>query len=224
MIDKSEFISWKQKLTHKDVQLVAVSKVHPPDKIRTLYEWGHRDFGENKVQELVNKYQELPKDIQWHLIGHLQRNKVKEVVDFVALIHSIDSMRLLNKIEKEAAKVDRKVPILLQLKIAEEESKYGLDKEQLISLSTKIAEGAYPHVQLNGLMGMASFSDDKEQLRREFGELNSMFQFLKEDILSEIDSFNICSMGMSGDYEIALEQGSNMIRVGSSIFGPRPYH
>lgn len=224
MIDQSEFLSWKQALSAASVKLVAVSKVHPTDRIRTLYEWGHRNFGENKVQELVNKYQELPKDIQWHLIGHLQRNKVKEIVEFVALIHSVDSARLLNKIEKEAAKLDRKVPILLQMKIAEEESKYGLDKQQLLNLCTKIANGEYPHVQLNGLMGMASFTDDKEQVRREFSELKAVYHFLKKDILSEMDSFNICSMGMSGDYEIAMEQGSNMIRVGSSIFGPRPYH
>ncbi|HKK89617.1 MAG TPA: YggS family pyridoxal phosphate-dependent enzyme [Saprospiraceae bacterium] len=224
MIDQSEFLSWKQELNEKGVQLVAVSKVHPAEKIMTLYKWGHRDFGENKVQELVNKYQELPKDIQWHLIGHLQRNKVKDIVAFVALIHAVDSERLLNKIEKEAAKLDRRVPILLQLKIAEEESKYGLNKEQLISLSTKIAGREYPHIQLKGLMGMASFTDDKEQVRREFSELKAMFDFLKKDIFSEIDAFNLCSMGMSGDYKIAMEQGSNMIRVGSSIFGPRPAH
>lgn len=224
MIDKADFDHWKQKLEEQGVNLVAVSKVHSSEKIMQVYEWGHRDFGENKVQEMAAKHEELPKDIQWHLIGHLQRNKVKDIVGFVGMIHSVDSERLLNKIEKEAAKVNLVVPILLQLKIAEEESKYGLDKGQLNTLSEKIADGDYQHIELRGLMGMASFTDNKEQVHREFEELRIAFEALKLGKLADLEHFNIRSMGMSGDYEIAIEHGSNMIRVGSSIFGPRPVH
>jgi hypothetical protein len=224
MIDRSALLTWKEQLEDKGVKLVAVSKVHSAEKIRQVYEWGHRDFGENRVQELTTKYEELPKDIRWHLIGHLQRNKVKEIISFVGLIHSVDSERLLNKIEKEATKMDRVVPILLQLKIAEEESKYGLTKEELIRLSGDIANGKFAHVELKGLMGMASLTEDKSQIEREFNELKNMFDYLKNKFFKESEQFSIRSMGMSSDYEIAMACGSNMVRVGSAIFGPRPRH
>lgn len=222
MIDKVEFLDWTKELKDQGVQLVAVSKVHPVNKIKQVYDWGHRDFGENRVQELLEKHAELPKDICWHLIGHLQRNKVKDIVGFIGLIHSVDSARLLNKIEKEAAKIGREIPVLLQLKIAEEESKYGLRVEELIALCGKIANGSYPHIELRGLMGMASFTDDSEQVKREFEKLSGLFEQMKSKYFSQSANFTIRSMGMSGDYKIALRQGSNMIRVGSSVFGPRP--
>ncbi len=212
---------FKKQLEGKDCILVAVSKTKPVSDIEQAYETGHRVFGENKVQELTDKYEQLPKDIEWHMIGHLQRNKVKYIAGFVALIHSVDSPRLLRAINKEGRKADRKIPCLLQVHIAEEESKYGFDEGEITAL---LDEGIFedlPFVEVRGLMGMATFTDDQTKIRREFETLAQLFRRLKERNLPENVKMEVLSMGMSGDYEIALDLGSNMVRVGSAIFGAR---
>lgn len=197
------------------VTLVAVSKTKPNSDIMEAYEAGHRDFGENKVQELVAKQEDLPDDIRWHMIGHLQRNKVKYLVDFVHLIHGVDSMRLLKEINKRAGKAGKRVDCLLQIHIAEESSKFGLDEEELQEIVESI--DTFEHVRVRGLMGMATFTDDNVQVLREFRYLRRLYDDLKYK-LPKIDTL---SMGMSGDYELALEEGSTMVRIGSSIFGAR---
>ena len=202
----------------EDVELIAVSKTRSNDEILELYNAGHKVFGENRVQELIEKQEVLPKDIQWHLIGHLQRNKVKYIVEFVHLIHSVESERLLKEINKQAKRFERVIPCLLQIKIAEEETKFGLDKEEAENI-LKTYKEKFENVQIIGVMGMATFTDDMEQVRREFKSLKNVydqFQTLDDDI-------QILSMGMSGDYELAIEEGSNMVRVGSAIFGEREY-
>lgn len=202
----------------EDVELIAVSKTRSNDEILELYNAGHKVFGENRVQELIEKQEVLPKDIQWHLIGHLQRNKVKYIAEFVHLIHSVESERLLKEINKQAKRFERVIPCLLQIKIAEEETKFGLDKEEAENI-LKTYKEKFENVQIIGVMGMATFTDDMEQVRREFKSLKNVydqFQTLDEDI-------QILSMGMSGDYELAIEEGSNMVRVGSAIFGEREY-
>jgi pyridoxal phosphate enzyme (YggS family) len=186
-----------------------------------LYDEGQRIFGENKVQELVLKYQELPKDIHWHLIGHLQSNKVKFIAPFISLIHSVDSLSLLKEIERQAKKNNRVIDCLLQFHIASEETKYGLDfseAEQLLK-SKEYADMKY--VRIVGVMGMASFSEDEALVRAEFKNLKNIFLELKNHFFSQEDSFCNISMGMSGDYEIAIEEGSNMVRIGSLLFGER---
>lgn len=203
----------------EQVTLVAVSKTQPHQAIQTLYDAGQRVFGENKVQELVDKFEALPKDIQWHMIGHLQKNKVKYMASFVHLIHSVDSEDLLKEINKQAAKNNRVISCLMQIHIAQEETKFGMDateaKELLESYSEK-----YPNVRIVGLMGMATFTEDENQVRKEFQYLKSLFdQFQQQN--SEL---KILSMGMSGDYQMAIEEGSTMVRVGSSIFGERNYN
>lgn len=202
----------------EDVELIAVSKTRSNEEILELYNAGHKVFGENRVQELIEKQEVLPKDIQWHLIGHLQRNKVKYIVEFVHLIHSVESERLLKEINKQAKRFERVIPCLLQIKIAEEETKFGLDKEEAENI-LKTYKEKFENVQIIGVMGMATFTDDMEQVRREFKSLKNVydqFQTLDDDI-------QILSMGMSGDYELAIEEGSNMVRVGSAIFGEREY-
>lgn len=202
----------------EDVELIAVSKTRSNDEILELYNAGHKVFGENRVQELIEKQEVLPKDIQWHLIGHLQRNKVKYIAEFVHLIHSVESERLLKEINKQAKRFERVIPCLLQIKIAEEETKFGLDKEEAENI-LKTYKEKFENVQIIGVMGMATFTDDMEQVRREFKSLKKVydhFQTLDDDI-------QILSMGMSGDYELAIEEGSNMVRVGSAIFGEREY-
>lgn len=202
----------------EDVELIAVSKTRSNDEILELYNAGHKVFGENRVQELIEKQEVLPKDIQWHLIGHLQRNKVKYIAEFVHLIHSVESERLLKEINKQAKRFERVIPCLLQIKIAEEETKFGLDKEEAENI-LKTYKEKFENVQIIGVMGMATFTDDMEQVRREFKSLKNVydqFQTLDDDI-------QILSMGMSGDYELAIEEGSNMVRVGSAIFGEREY-
>ena len=202
----------------EDVELIAVSKTRSNEEILELYNAGHKVFGENRVQELIEKQEVLPKDIQWHLIGHLQRNKVKYIAEFVHLIHSVESERLLKEINKQAKRFERVIPCLLQIKIAEEETKFGLDKEEAENILKTYRE-KFENVQIIGVMGMATFTDDMEQVRREFKSLKNVydqFQTLDEDI-------QILSMGMSGDYELAIEEGSNMVRVGSAIFGEREY-
>jgi len=212
---------FNKQLEGTDCVLVAVSKTKPPGDIMEAYEAGHRVFGENKVQELTEKYEQLPKDIEWHMIGHLQRNKVKYIASFVGLIESVDSLRLLRAINKEGRKADRKVPCLLQVHIAEEESKYGFDEKEISQLLDEGVFDELPFVEVRGLMGMATFTVDQTKIRREFQSLTDLWERLSKRDLPQNVKMEILSMGMSGDFEIALETGSTMIRVGSAIFGAR---
>lgn len=205
------------------VCLVAVSKTKPDADLLEAYEAGQRVFGENKVQELVQKYESLPKDIEWHFIGHLQTNKVKYIAPFVGLIHGVDSLKLLKTIDKEARKAGRKIACLLQFHIAEEETKFGLDLAEARQILTLDEFTQLEFVDIRGVMGMATYTDDTEQIRREFRQLKSIFNQLKQDFFVGKDSFSEISMGMSGDFIIAVEEGSTMVRVGSSIFGERLY-
>ncbi len=209
----------------KGVTLVAVSKTKPASDIQEMYALGQRDFGENYVQELVDKQAELPTDIRWHFIGHLQSNKAKYIAPFVNLIHGVDSFKLLLEINKQAAKHDRVIDVLLQVYIANEETKFGLDEKELIELMDYYTaqKPELANVRICGLMGMASFSDNRQQVRAEFSKLNNLFQFLKQSYFLTDPSFSIKSMGMSGDYTIAIEEGSNMVRIGSLLFGERNY-
>ncbi|MBL0099682.1 MAG: YggS family pyridoxal phosphate-dependent enzyme [Saprospiraceae bacterium] len=204
------------------VKLVAVSKTKPVADIQILYDAGQIIFGENKVQEMVEKYQSLPKDIQWHLIGHLQKNKVKYIAPFVSMIHSVDSAELLDTIYKEAAKNETKINILLQFHIAKEETKFGLDIEEATNLLDKLDPRYANHVSFCGVMGMASFTSDENIIRNEFRALKTIFQTIKNKYFSADPSFCEISMGMSSDYKIAIEEGSTMVRIGSAIFGHRP--
>lgn len=206
-----------------NVTLVAVSKTKPAEQIMEAYQSGHRIFGENKVQEMTKKYEQLPKDIQWHMIGHLQRNKVKYIAPYVSLIHSVDSLRLLQTINKEGAKNNRVIPCLLQIHIAKEETKFGLNETELFEILDGDEIKNLNHITINGLMGMATFTEDKEKIRSEFKTLKNLFDTVKNRYFSDNSTFSILSMGMSGDYQIAIEEGSNMIRVGSAIFGERRY-
>ena len=199
------------------VTLVAVSKTKSVEEISQAYEAGQRVFGENKIQEMASKWEELPKDIAWHMIGHVQSNKVKYMAHFVDLIHGVDSFKLLKEIQKQAIKHDRTIRCLIQIRIAEEETKFGLPEEELEAL-LKAAEDL-PNVQIAGLMGMATFTDNQNQITFEFNKLKDLYDKVK----SSSASMNTLSMGMSGDYSIAIECGSNMIRVGSKIFGERTY-
>ncbi|MCC5932007.1 MAG: YggS family pyridoxal phosphate-dependent enzyme [Cyclobacteriaceae bacterium] len=211
----------KKKIVSYNPVLVAVSKTKPADDILKIYNSGHRDFGENKVQELVDKYEKLPKDIQWHLIGHLQSNKVKYIAPFVHLIHAVDSFKLLQVINKEGLKNKRVIPCLLQVYIAREESKFGLSDEELYELIEDPALAELKNVQIEGLMGMATFTENQQTVRSEFKHLKSLYDDLGNKKLPDNAEMKILSMGMSGDFEIALEEGSNMVRVGSIIFGER---
>lgn len=202
----------------KEVQLVAVSKKHPVEAILTVYNLGQRVFGENKVQELCEKQPLLPKDIEWHLIGHLQTNKVKYIAPFIDTIQSVDSSKLLEEIDKQAAKNQRKIKVLLQVKIAEEESKFGLEIHEAKELFQQWLNGKFPNVEINGLMGMATFTDDKNQVKKEFTLLKQIF-----DKLTLQKPLKILSMGMSDDYPVAILCGANSVRVGSAIFGHRQY-
>jgi pyridoxal phosphate enzyme (YggS family) len=203
------------------VTLVAVSKTKPANLIQELYIQGQRIFGENRVQELVEKYEALPKDIQWHLIGHLQRNKVKYIAPFVAMIHSIDSERLLDEVNACVRKNNRKIKILLQFYIAQEETKFGFDIEEIQNLFSHRSPETFDSIEFCGVMGMASFSDDENQVRNEFKNLKSIFELLKSNYFSQNPGFKEISMGMSGDYLIAIDEGSTMVRIGSSLFGVR---
>lgn len=199
------------------VTLVAISKTKPVETIREAYAAGQRIFGENKVQELVPKHEALPKDIEWHLVGHLQTNKVKYIAPFVSLIHSADSLKLLQEIDKQGQKNNRTIDVLLQIYIAREETKFGLSPEEAQALLASPEFAALQNVRVRGLMGMASNTDNTEQVRREFASLKTFFDELKKTR----PHFDILSMGMSGDYLLAAEEGSTMVRVGSSIFGSR---
>ncbi len=206
-----------------DVTLLAVSKTHPAEAIQEAYDAGQRCFGENKVQELIAKAPLLPQDIEWHLIGHLQTNKVRSVLPYVSLIQSVDSLKLVATIDNESAKLALSTRILLQVHIAQEETKFGFSPEELRPLIEKNAFTSYKHVQIYGLMGMASLSEDEAQIRREFDSLKALFDEIRAKNLLPVSPFQILSMGMSGDYPIAVEAGSTLVRVGSSIFGARNY-
>jgi len=206
-----------------NVQLVAVSKTKPNADILEAYQLGQRDFGENKVQELTTKYESLPKDIEWHFIGHLQTNKVKYIAPFVALIHGVDSLKLLKTIDREAAKNNRVINCLLQFYIASEATKFGLDLDEAKQLLDSVEFGELQHVQIAGVMGMATYTSNVEQIRNEFKTLKKIFDTLKANYFSDHQYFCEISMGMSDDYKIAIEQGSTMVRIGSTIFGARNY-
>ncbi len=200
--------------------LVAVSKTKPSEDIKIAYQEGQRDFGENKVQELVQKAEGLPKDINWHMVGHLQRNKVKYITPFVYLIHGVDSLRLLLEIQKQAKRIDRKVQCLLQIHIAKEETKFGFSQEEINELVTSKKIGELSHVQIMGIMGMASNTLSEDIVHEEFKSLKQMFEAFKS-FTAQNFQMKFLSMGMSGDFKIALSEGSNMIRIGSTIFGSR---
>ena len=202
----------------ENVKLVTVSKTNPAEKIKEVYDLGQRAFGENKVQELLEKQPVLPNDIEWHLIGHLQTNKVKFVAGFISMIESVDSEKLLKEIDKEALKNERKINVLLQVKIAKEETKFGLTVDEAKDIFNKYLHGNYPNIEIKGLMGMASFVENESQIREEFGILKQFF-----DELSDLKPLETLSMGMSGDFPLAIECGSNSVRVGSAIFGERNY-
>jgi len=205
------------------VTLVAVSKTKPEELILEAYNVGQRVFGENKVQDLAEKYEHLPKNIIWHMIGHLQTNKVKYIAPFVSLIHAVDSFKLLKTINKEAAKNNRIIDCLFQIHIAKEETKFGLDKEELLDILNSDEYKQLKNIRIVGLMGMATNTSDMEIVKNEFAGLKSLLDELKQSHFSGEDSFKEISMGMSGDYKIAVEQGSTMVRIGSSIFGARNY-
>ena len=206
------------------VKLVAVSKFNPSEAIMEAYQAGQRIFGESRPQELLQKVQELPSDIQWHFIGHLQTNKLKMVLPYATLIHSVDSERLLKEINKYAVKNGLKVKCLLELFVAQEETKQGFSKEELLALMDSMQNDPLEGVEICGLMGMASFVDDQQQIRGEFAALKETFDHVREKYISTHPNFNELSMGMSGDYKIAVEMGSTMVRIGTTIFGARNYN
>lgn len=216
----SENIKKYQGSLPKNTTLVAVSKTKPVSSLLQAYDAGQRVFGENKIQEMASKWEEMPKDIQWHMIGHVQTNKVKYMAPFVDLIHTVDSLKLLREINKQAAKHDRVINCLLQIKIAEEEHKFGLDHHDALLLLAKDIQATLPHVSIVGLMGMASFTDNKTQIETEFKKLST----LHKEFIKQHPQLTVLSMGMSSDYTLALNHGSTMVRIGSSIFGARNYN
>ncbi|MFK7812483.1 MAG: YggS family pyridoxal phosphate-dependent enzyme [Maribacter sp.] len=203
-----------------EVTLVAVSKTKPVSDLQEAYDAGQRVLGENKVQEMTQKWEAMPKDIQWHMIGHVQRNKVKYMAEFVSLIHGVDSFKLLKEIDKQAKKHNRVIDCLLQIHIAEEDTKFGLDESELNEIIASEEFKQLENVRVVGLMGMATFTDNREQIRREFKQLKSIYTSLE----NKLENLGILSMGMSGDYQMAIEEGSTMVRIGSSIFGARNIH
>lgn len=209
----------QRELTPKKCKLIAVSKTQPIEKILEAYHAGQRSFGENKAQELEKKWKELPRDIEWHMIGHLQTNKVKYIAPFVSQIHSVDSQKLVAEINKQGNKENRVISCLLQIHIAQEDSKFGLSYEDLLRLLDEVNN--YPFVKVTGLMGMATLTDNEEQIRSEFGQLKRYFDELKSKKFSKNIEMKDLSMGMSSDYKIALEMGSTMVRIGTTIFGER---
>lgn len=219
----SENLNSVRKNIPSQVTLVAVSKFHPVESIREAYNCGQRIFGESRVQELTDKVSQLPTDIEWHFIGHLQTNKVKYIAPFITMIHAIDSERLLQEIDKSAAKVNRTIDCLLQIHIAEEESKFGFSLDECREFMASGRWKQMPNIRLRGVMGMATFTENETQVRREFEHLNHFFQEIKEKWFADEASFSEISMGMSDDYRMAIESGSTMVRIGSTIFGNRQY-
>lgn len=216
---KNNIDSLKRQIEGKRCELIAISKTQPAEIVLEAYRAGQRAFGENKVKEMEAKAKELPKDIQWHMVGHLQTNKVKYIAPFVSLIHSVDSLKLLEEINKQGNKANRVIPCLLQVHIAQEESKFGLSVEELKSILEQVNK--YPFVKVIGLMGMATLTDNDDLIRREFSKLRELFEELKSKKFSKNIEMRELSMGMSSDYQIALDEGSTMIRVGTAIFGDR---
>ena len=214
-VDKVAYQRINEELRLSNITLVAVSKTKPVEDILELYELGHRDFGENYVQELVEKAERLPKDIRWHFIGHLQSNKVKLIMPFIYLIHGVDSLKLLKEIDKQAEKNKRHIDCLLQVHIAQEETKFGFDENELFALEI----GQFANVKIKGLMGMASLTENVNKIRIEFKQLKTLYGKLS----TFTPQLSILSMGMSADYKIAIEEGSNMVRIGSLLFGERSY-
>lgn len=217
----TNLLAVKTEIAPYAIELVAISKTKSVSEILEAYQAGQRIFGENKVQELVEKQEQLPKDIQWHMVGHLQSNKVKYIAAFINLIQSVDSLPLLQEINKQALKNNRVIDCLLQLSIADEESKFGLDLDQAITLLRSAEFQELKNVRLIGVMGMATNTENPKQIKEEFYELKTFFKGLKQSFFKNIDYFKEISMGMSHDYKIAIEQGSTMVRVGSTIFGQR---
>lgn len=209
------------KVQQHQARLIAVSKTHSVEKILKIYHEGQRIFGENRPQEMLEKQAALPADIQWHMIGHLQTNKVKYIAPFVAMIHSVDSLKLLKEIDRQAQKHQRVIDCLLQFHIAKEETKFGLDEEEARQLLASPEYTAMKHVRICGVMGMATFTDNQQQVRQEFRHLKGIFDQLKSRFFADDDHFREISMGMSGDWELALEEGSTLVRIGSLIFGAR---
>lgn len=203
------------------VKLIAVSKTKPNSSVLEAYNSGHKVFGENKVQDLILKQKDLPKDIEWHFIGHLQRNKVKNIAPFVSLIHAVDSLRLLSKINEEALKNDRIINCLMQMHIADESSKFGLHINELKEILSSEEYLSMKGIKIKGLMGMATYTENREQIKQEFDSLRNSFQEIKNEFFKNSDDFKDISMGMSGDFDIAIESGSSMVRIGSIIFGER---
>lgn len=201
--------------------MVAVSKTQPVERIKSMYDAGQRMFGENRVQELLEKKDQLPSDIEWHLIGHLQRNKVKQIAPFIQMIHSVDSIDLAGEINKQATKCKRQIPILLQFRIAIEETKFGITLDSAEHFMEALLDKKFDHLLICGVMGMASFVDDKKQILEEFQSLRSIFEWLRSNYFAGSPDFKEISMGMSGDYQIALRAGSTLVRIGSLLFGPR---
>ena len=201
-------------------RLIAVSKTKPAEMILEAYRYGHRDFGENKVQELAEKHDKLPKDIRWHMIGHLQRNKVKYIAPFVALIHAVDSERLLREIDKQAGKNNRIIDCLMQIHVAAEETKFGWLPEELIQFVKTDALDQYPNIRITGLMGMATNTENTQQVSKEFAEIKAVFELLKQYESDRLQMTEL-SMGMTSDYKVAVEEGSTMVRIGTAIFGKR---
>ena len=218
---KANLEAVKKSFVNPACQLIAVSKTKPLEDLKEAYTAGIRDFGENKVQEIQIKQPEMPADTRWHMIGHLQSNKIKYIAPFVHLIHGVDSFKLLREIDKQGKKIDRVVPVLLQIHIAEEESKFGFDRAELDEMLSAAEFTALTHIQIEGLMGMATFTEDENQIRKEFRSLKTLFEELKSRNLPSFVHLKELSMGMSGDYLIAQEEGSTMVRVGSAIFGGR---
>lgn len=216
----AEKIQFFREKLPSQVELVAVSKTKPVEAIREAYAVGQRHFGENRIQEMVDKHEQLPADIKWHMVGHVQNNKIKYMAPFVHLVHGMDKPKRLKELNKEAAKNQRQIDCLLQIHIAQEESKFGFDYDEAKQLLAEQPEERYPHLRIRGLMGMATLTDDQEQVRREFAGLAAFFREQQEAAGLQ-STFDILSMGMSGDYQIAIEQGANMIRIGSTLFGPR---
>ena len=208
----------KSEISH-NVTLVAVSKTKPKEAVLEAYATGHRIFGENKVQEMTQKWEELPRDIQWHMIGHLQTNKVKYIAPYVSMIHSLDRVKLANEIDRQGARYRRVIDCLIQIKIAKEEEKFGFEPNEALTFLEQLRTNPMPNINIRGVMGMATFTPDSEQIKHEFSLLKTFF-----DQNKSAHNLEILSMGMSGDYPLALKLGSNMIRVGSAIFGSRLYH
>jgi pyridoxal phosphate enzyme (YggS family) len=213
----------KKSFQNPNCKLIAVSKTKPLADLQAAYAAGIRDFGENKVQEIQAKQPEMPADTRWHMIGHLQSNKIKYIAPFIHLIHGVDSFKLLVEIDKQGKKIDRPIPVLLQIHIATEESKFGFDLDELEAMLASPEFTNLTHVQIQGLMGMASFTESQEQIRTEFRGLKQLYENLKKRALPSFVNLHELSMGMSGDYQIAQEEGSTLVRIGSSIFGARNY-